>query len=143
VNPLTKADKLAYLLGDCRAVALISDGHITSVFADAAAQSPHLKTVIISGNVDESRTHNLPGVVAWNEAVQIESRAAPPARRNIDVDLAAIVYTSGSTGDPKGVMLTHRNMLTAATSITAYLENVEDDVILSVLPCPSTTACTR
>ncbi len=134
VNPLTKADKLAYLLGDCRAVALISDGHITSVFAEAAAQSPHLNTVIISGTVDESRTHNLPGVVAWNEAVQAESRAAPPARRNIDVDLAAIVYTSGSTGDPKGVMLTHRNMLTAATSITTYLENVEDDVILSVLP---------
>ena len=31
-------------------------------------------------------------------------------------------------------MLTHRNMLTAATSITTYLENVEDDVILGVLP---------
>jgi len=76
----------------------------------------------------------LPGVVAWGDALASESREVPPARRNIDIDLAAIVYTSGSTGDPKGVMLTHRNMLTAATSITSYLENVEDDVILSVLP---------
>jgi amino acid adenylation domain-containing protein len=134
VNPLTKAYKLAYLLNDCRAVALISDGHITPVFAEAAAQSAHLKTVIISGTVDQSRTRDLPGVAAWDEVLSGESRAAPPVRRNIDVDLAAIVYTSGSTGDPKGVMLTHRNMLTAATSITAYLENVEDDVILSVLP---------
>src|SRR5213075_3012060 len=61
-------------------------------------------------------------------------REAPPPRRSVDVDLAAIIYTSGSTGDPKGVMLTNRNMLTAATSITTYLENVEDDVILGVLP---------
>jgi acyl-CoA synthetase (AMP-forming)/AMP-acid ligase II len=59
---------------------------------------------------------------------------APPRRRNVDIDLAAIIYTSGSTGDPKGVMLTHRNMLTAATSITTYIANVEDDVILGVLP---------
>jgi amino acid adenylation domain-containing protein len=134
VNPLMKADKLAYLLNDCRAVALITDGHHTPIFAEAAAKSPHLKTVIISGAVDESRTRDLPGVVAWAAALANESREAPPARRNIDIDLAAIVYTSGSTGDPKGVMLTHRNMLTAAASITSYLENVEDDVILSVLP---------
>jgi acyl-CoA synthetase (AMP-forming)/AMP-acid ligase II len=50
------------------------------------------------------------------------------------VDLAALIYTSGSTGDPKGVMLTHRNMLAAATSITAYLGLREDDAVLSVLP---------
>jgi amino acid adenylation domain-containing protein len=134
VSPLTRADKLAYLLGDCRAVALLSDSHITPIFAEAAAQSPHLKTVIISGTVDKDRTQDLPGVVGWDEAIQFESRAAPPVRSNIDIDLAAIIYTSGSTGDPKGVMLTHRNMLTAATSICTYLENIEDDVILSVLP---------
>ena len=62
------------------------------------------------------------------------ARRSRRPRANIDIDLAAIIYTSGSTGDPKGVMLTHRNMLTAATSITTYLENVEDDVILGVLP---------
>ena len=134
VNPLTKANKLAYLLNDCRATALISDGHLASVLAEAAARSTHLKTVIISGAIDENRTRHLTGVVGWDNALQAESRANPPVRRNIDIDLAAIVYTSGSTGDPKGVMLTHRNMLTAANSITAYLENVEDDVILNALP---------
>src|SRR5439155_25879808 len=76
----------------------------------------------------------LPGVFAWDAALSDERRDAAPRREAIDVDLAAIIYTSGSTGEPKGVMLTHRNMLTAATSITTYLENTEDDVILGVLP---------
>ena len=58
----------------------------------------------------------------------------PPPKRAIDIDLAALIYTSGSTGNPKGVMLTHLNMVSAATSITTYLENTPDDIILNVLP---------
>src|SRR5207237_8810271 len=60
--------------------------------------------------------------------------ATPPGRAHGDDDLAALVYTSGSTGVPKGVMLTHGNLLAAARSICTYLENTADDVILSVLP---------
>lgn len=52
----------------------------------------------------------------------------------LDVDLATIIYTSGSTGDPKGVMSAHFNVISAARSITTYLENVEDDIILCALP---------
>jgi acyl-CoA synthetase (AMP-forming)/AMP-acid ligase II len=48
--------------------------------------------------------------------------------------LATIIYTSGSTGEPKGVMSAHYNMVSATRSITQYLENVEDDIILNVLP---------
>jgi len=118
VSPLTKADKLEYYLKDCRAAALITENHLQSVWREPASRSTWLKTIIV-GPTDP--------------ALSLE-REAPPARRNIDIDLASIIYTSGSTGDPKGVMLTHRNMLTAATSITSYLENVEDDVILGVLP---------
>src|SRR5207253_1546968 len=43
-------------------------------------------------------------------------------------------YTSGSTGDPKGVMLTHANMVFAAWSIDSYLEMREDDVVANLLP---------
>ncbi len=63
---------------------------------------------------------------------RVGRRLGPP--RNIDLDLATIIYTSGSTGDPKGVMLTHLNMISAATSITTYLQNVPEDIIIDVLP---------
>ncbi|TIU55990.1 MAG: AMP-dependent synthetase, partial [Mesorhizobium sp.] len=49
-------------------------------------------------------------------------------------DLAMLIYTSGSTGRPKGVMMTHRNCDAAADSITTYLRNSPDDIILNVLP---------
>ncbi|NNM58237.1 MAG: long-chain fatty acid--CoA ligase [Legionellales bacterium] len=52
----------------------------------------------------------------------------------LDIDLASIIYTSGSTGEPKGVMLTHRNMLAASTSINCYLSHMANDIIISVLP---------
>jgi acyl-CoA synthetase (AMP-forming)/AMP-acid ligase II len=50
------------------------------------------------------------------------------------VDLATIIYTSGSTGEPKGVVSAHYNVVAAATSITTYLENREDDIVLNTLP---------
>src|SRR5262249_40333627 len=65
---------------------------------------------------------------------QASATPRPPRRNTIDSDLAAIIYTSGSTGEPKGVMLTHRNMVAAASSISHYLAIKPDEVILCVLP---------
>ena len=118
VNPLTKADKLEYYLQDCRATFLITDEHLRKVWEEPASKSSHLKGTIVGPRDPDLSTE----------------RDAPPPRRGLDIDLAAIIYTSGSTGDPKGVMLTHRNMLTAATSISTYLRMQEDDVVLGVLP---------
>jgi acyl-CoA synthetase (AMP-forming)/AMP-acid ligase II len=63
-----------------------------------------------------------------------EADASPPNVRLIDQDLAAIIYTSGSTGEPRGVMLTHRNLVSNARSIAQYLRLTAADRVMCVLP---------
>ena len=120
VNPLTKSDKLSYILNDCRPTVLITDQHLHSVFAGPARACSHLRLVIVSGA--GAKLTELNNAQSWDDALAAGDSDVAPERKCIDIDLAAIIYTSGSTGDPKGVMLTHRNMLTACTSITSYLE---------------------
>jgi amino acid adenylation domain-containing protein len=133
VNPLTKRDKLGYLLNDCQPSALITDGHLYPIFKEPSQACQSLRRMIVSGAVEDADFAALPHAVRW-DAVGLAGHDTPPPRSCIDIDLAAIVYTSGSTGDPKGVMLTHRNMMTACASITSYLALREDEVILNVLP---------
>lgn len=57
-------------------------------------------------------------------------------------DLAAILYTSGTTGTPKGVMLSHRNILSNAVNTLGIQPVNSEDRLLSVLPLPHTYECT-
>ena len=129
VNASTKADKLAYILNDSGASALVTQQRLTAVTADALAEAPSVKLAIVAGGTGAPTLQN---AMHWREALATET--PPPAFPGIDIDLAMIIYTSGSTGFPKGVMMTHRNIDAAAQSITTYLENTAADVILNVLP---------
>lgn len=125
VNAMTKADKLGFIINNCRPSAIITQAKLAPVVA-AALAGRHDIAVIVAGD----RPDVLPHAVDF----ATPGSAAPAPHHGIDVDLAMLIYTSGSTGRPKGVMMTHRNIEAAADSITTYLENRADDIILNVLP---------
>ncbi|MBN2021977.1 MAG: acyl--CoA ligase [Pirellulales bacterium] len=127
VNPTTKPEKLAHLLDDCGARALFLPARNRAACEAMLGQRESLHAVIAVGK-------NADGTTMDSLLARHAGSVTPPPKRAIDLDLAAILYTSGSTGAPKGVMLTHANMNAAAESIIAYLENTPDDVILSALP---------
>ncbi|MBN2217210.1 MAG: AMP-binding protein [Pirellulales bacterium] len=135
VNPTAKPRKLALLLDHCRAAAVVLPARRLDDLRHVLAERRHLRAVVTAGRGPatlesaEQETWSIDALLARHDA-----DAAPPAMPTIDLDLAALLYTSGSTGVPKGVMLTHRNMITAAESIIEYLENRSDDVILNLLP---------
>ena len=57
-------------------------------------------------------------------------------------DLAAIIYTSGTSGHSKGVMLTHKNIVSNVSAVHDIVNLTEYDRMLSILPLPHTFACT-
>lgn len=133
VNHSTKLDKLAYILHNCEASALLLPGQKQGLVAPLRARAPSLHTVIACGD-----TAVLPAGATHFDQIQGTAVAHRPTRLPggalIDRDLACLIYTSGSTGDPKGVMSDHSNVVFAANSIITYLENVPEDVVINVLP---------
>lgn len=141
VNPGVKGDKLAYILNDCNARILVTGRrNLKAVEAEVSAAADLRHVVIVDAEMGEDVAALFPALKAAGKGVHdmavitaSQPRTLPP-NPNIDLDLASLIYTSGSTGNPKGVTLTHLNMVTAATSITTYLRNEADDIILAVLP---------
>src|SRR5262249_3884904 len=111
-----------------RAHVLITQHNLRPTAGAALAEAPSINITVVAG----AREPTLPNAISFEAALAAD--AAPPTNPGTDLDLAMLVYTSGSTGFPKGVMMTHANVVAAATSITTYLENTADDVILNVLP---------
>ena len=133
VSPLARGDRVAYLLQDTRASALLTAGQLTPAFLEPAKHAPALKAVLVADAVAPETLAAVPGGVAWDEAeAGADPGWTPPA---VAPDaLAAIIYTSGSTGLPKGVMHSHRSMRAAVASIIEYLQLTADDVVFGALP---------
>lgn len=131
VNPQTKTDKLAYMLNDSGARGLITHATFNDTLQKALARSADVVSLVV---VDATQEAQVAGRNAVSFAAATGSKGQLRTSPTIDQDLAAIIYTSGSTGEPKGVMVTHFNMVAAATSISTYLGLRSDDIILNVLP---------
>ena len=133
LNPLLKPDQVAYVMRDCDVRVLITSPQRLPLLAQVLAQCPALRCVVVTDGVDAAPVALPPAVLqmAWSDLL---ASAPRPGHRVIDTDIAAILYTSGSTGMPKGVVLSHRNMVAGAKSVASYLDNDAGDTLLAALP---------
>ena len=128
-----KAPKLRYILQNCKARALITHTGKAAVVGEALAGGAWAGPIVWDGPAENGPVGFAAESVRW-EDVATGGSGSFAGVRVADTELAALVYTSGSTGEPKGVMCPHRCMLSAVDSIVGYLGTRESDIVLNVLP---------
>jgi amino acid adenylation domain-containing protein len=133
ISPRTPTHKLAWILKDADATALITDESLVDVAV--AAGLTKLRAVIVAGPPSAlAELCDLAHSVTLDDAVAAGSHADDDLGARARTDLAALIYTSGSSGEPKAVMVTHGNVDAAATAIRSYLDLTCCDVLLCALP---------
>lgn len=127
INHGTKAEKLAFILADSGASCLLALSSLHSRVVPALTAAPSVRNVLWVGEAPEAGSATLAAVLAGADGT-------PADPGLIDQDLCLLIYTSGSTGRPKGVMMTHHSIHNNVWSISTYLGNTPEDVVLCVLP---------
>ncbi|MCC5921645.1 MAG: long-chain fatty acid--CoA ligase [Cyclobacteriaceae bacterium] len=113
--PTITADDYAYIFNDSEAkIVFVEDREMYDKVAEAQQSSPNLKHIFTFDN--------LSGVPYWNEVHAMgkeeDNKILEQTKEAVDLDdLLTLIYTSGTTGRPKGVMLTHKNILKNTYSV--------------------------
>jgi len=152
VYPTLSATQTRFILNDaCATVAIVSDAVQLAKLQEAAASLPELHTVIVvvaPEPVHESAGSG-PAILTMADVLAdgrrqlqqdpgLDARYEAQARSVAPSDIATIIYTSGTTGPPKGVVLTHDNIMSNVVAINGVLKVGADDVALSFLPLSHT-----
>ncbi|MEM6295188.1 MAG: AMP-binding protein [Myxococcota bacterium] len=122
LNPTYGAEEIAFQLGDSKATAIITVGMFLETARKAAAKCG-IEEIYVLDDAD---------------APALSTLFAEPLSAQVEVDLAdhvvALPYSSGTTGFPKGVMLTHQNLVGNLCQAKEFIEMGEGDVCFAVLP---------
>ena len=132
INPLLKARQVRYILDDSGAKILVTSPDRATFLSGELEHCPALQHLVLVDDRALPEITALPvPITHWQKL--LEAGPLTPVTRN-EQDTAAILYTSGSTGQAKGVMLSHRNLVVGAQSVAQYLHMGPEDRLLVVLP---------
>lgn len=125
VNPNFTKDEISFILSNSQAKAVIANSTIDTIIEILKVE---LKQIEMLYYVESNKAE-----LSWGQLLDKNSddNEYPLI---IEEDLAVILYTSGTTGKPKGAMLSHRNLVSNAQSIVELVEFNKNDRILAVLP---------
>ena len=141
LHDLDNPDSIAYILADSEASFLMLDrANQWQEILNTGMALPALRQVVLRTGEDASRMASrvpLQSLAQWLATGSAGAGAALP-EGPVEEDLAAIVYTSGTTGKPKGVMLSHRNVVSNVAATLARVAPAAHDVFLSCLPLSHT-----
>ena len=135
-----RADNAAYILQDAAVkVLLVQDAGRWRRLAEAVGNDPWpLRVVLLDGGAEAQRLAAADPRVRMADDWLPPSAPEPAQREGDGGALATIVYTSGTTGRPKGVMLSHRNLLSNAHASVTLVDCYQEDLFLSFLPLSHT-----
>ncbi|MEO0225344.1 MAG: AMP-binding protein [candidate division WOR-3 bacterium] len=129
LDPQLKENEIRHILNESGARAVIAAGSFVHMLSEIKEGLPNLRHIISMENLEAVLRTKVPKSFEIKEESSID-------------DLALLIYTSGTTGSSKGVMLSHRNIISNVDSIYRFIEVNEYDNFLSVLPLHHTFEAT-
>lgn len=131
MNPSYKEREVAYQLSNSEAVAVVVQNELLPLIQAALPDAPNLKYIITAGPGQPVNPGDSPSFAALVQSQPPTAPARPEIGWN---DLLALPYSSGTTGLPKGVMLSHQNLVCNAYQMTACSRMTFEDRFMLFLP---------